>query len=143
MSTTAMRGACQHCVVCTSIITAMAERGGCSHSVNDFMCEITISQNALLYRDRACTRCGQPACLELIKKRFRCDKAMAVRKQKRKKYGWSASLFMGSIFERTHLNFETLLIFVTYFVQERFTYQFKLHELGLSPVSFTDWSIFY
>lgn len=68
---------------------------------------------------------------------------MVVTKQKRKKCGWSASLFMGSIFERTHLNFETLLIFVTYFVQERFTYQFKLHELGLSLVSFTDWSSFY
>nr|XP_027228456.1 uncharacterized protein LOC113820322 [Penaeus vannamei] len=86
--------------------------------------------------------CGQPARLDLKKKRFRYDKAVAVRRQKRQRCDWSASMFVGSFFVQSRLDVETLLIFVIFFVRERFTFRLMRHELGLSAATFTDWSSF-
>ena len=60
------------------IVAAMAECGGCSYSETDFLRKIATSQeimlemcfrHSLLRREKACGRYGQPARLDLKKKR--------------------------------------------------------------------------
>lgn len=82
----------------------MAERGWRSFSATDFNHEAVTSRdemlemcfrNGLIPRERACLRCGQPARLDPRKRRFRCDKSVSIRKQKKQRCGWSASVFSG------------------------------------------------
>ncbi|XP_042880721.1 uncharacterized protein LOC122258689 [Penaeus japonicus] len=56
--------------------------------------------------------------------------------------GWTVSVFKGSFFERSHLDLETLLVFVNYFVREYFTVRVMRHELRLGLATITDWSSF-
>lgn len=129
----------------------MALCEGCSWSIYEFIREKCSNPDALLevwythgllHWQKDCERCGQPSRVDLRRKQLRCDKTVSTRKQKKQRCGWHVSLLNGSIFKRAHLDVNTLLVFVNYFIREYFTVRLIQHELGLELKTITDWSTF-
>lgn len=63
-------------------------------------------------------------------------------KKKKKKCLWGQSVWKNTFFEKSHLDIETVLIFINAYLRERFTYTFVQSELGLATNTICDWASF-
>ena len=76
-------------------------------------------------------------------KRFRCNKYVSVREQKRRPCGWSETIFKGTVFAQANLNVKQILNFVNFNLRECFSYKLVASELKLSEPTINDWASFF
>ena len=75
-------------------------------------------------------------------KRFRCNKYVSVRKQKKRPCGWSEIIFKGTFFAPANLNVKQILNFGNCYLRECFSYKLVASEPKLSEPTINDWASF-
>lgn len=98
--------------------------------------------HGLILESKDCENCGKTAVLDINKKLFRCQKMVSVRKQKRRKCGWSQSMFANTFFDNVHLPLIKVLTFVNMYLRDGFSYLSATSEMGFSHNTINDWSSF-
>ena len=101
-----------------------------------------LQHHGVLLKERVCERCGDPCTLDIPRKAFRCQKLKAEGKKRKRACNTYVSLFQGTWFHRSRMDFETVTRFVNLFVQDYFSYKTAQDEFEITDKTICDWASF-